>query len=49
MGGKTPSQRMRNVLFILWKQDPEGYKDFNLYYISRMEKFIDALKENIKD
>jgi len=49
MGGKTPSQRMRNVMFILWKQDPEGYKDFNLYYINRMEKFIDALKENIKD
>jgi hypothetical protein len=48
-GGKTPSKRMYNVLFILWKQDNEGYKDFNLYYIARMEKFIEELKNNIKD
>lgn len=46
-GGKTPSKRMYNVLFILWKQDNEGYKDFNLYYIARMEKFIEELKNNI--
>jgi hypothetical protein len=48
-GGKTPSKRMHNVLFILWKQDPEGYKDFNLYYLNKMEKFIEELKQNIKD
>ena len=48
-GGKTPSKRMYNVLFILWKQDNEGYKDFNLYYISKMEQYIDNLKANIKD
>lgn len=47
--GKTPSKRMYNVLFILWKQDNEGYKDFNLYYISKMEKYINSLKENIKN
>lgn len=47
--GKTPSSRMRNVLFILWKQDPEGYKDFALYYQNRMERFIEELKNNIKD
>lgn len=47
--GKTPSNRMRNVLFVLWKQDNEGYKDFALYYQSKMERFIDELKNNIKD
>ena len=48
-GGKTPSKRMHNVLFILWKQDSEGYKDFNLYYLNKMEKFIEELKNNIRD
>lgn len=47
--GKTPSQRMRNVLYLLWKQDNEGYKDFPMYYASRMERFIEELKNNIKD
>ena len=45
--GKTPSQRMRNVLFILWKQDHEGYQEFDYYYKSRMDKFIEGLKNNI--
>lgn len=47
--GKTPSARMRGVLYILWKQDNEGYKDFPMYYVSKMEKFISELKNNIKD
>lgn len=45
--GKTPSQRMRNVLFVLWKQDGEGYKDFPQYYEAKMNKFIEELKNNI--
>lgn len=48
-GGKTPSQRMRNVLYILWKQDAEGYKDFPQYYESKMNTYIESLKQNIKD
>lgn len=47
--GKTPSQRMRAILYLLWKQNNEGYKDFPLYYQSRMEKFLDELKNNIVD
>lgn len=47
--GKTPSARMRSVLYVLWKQNNEGYKDFPVYYLSRMEKFIDELKNNITD
>jgi hypothetical protein len=46
---KTPSKRMRNVLYLLWKQENEGYKDFPLYYASKMERYIDELKANIKD
>lgn len=46
---KSPSQRMRNVLWILWKQDGEGYKDFKLYYDAKMDSYIENLKMNIKD
>lgn len=47
MPGKSPSQRMRNVMFILFKQDPEGYKEFDSYYKAKMESFIENLKNNI--
>lgn len=47
--GKTPSARMRNVLYILWKQDNEGYKDFPMYYEVKMNKYIEDLKLNIRD
>jgi hypothetical protein len=42
--GKSPSQRMRNTLFVLWQQKPEGYEDFNLFYLREMEKMIDHIK-----
>ncbi len=45
--GKRPSERMRNVLWLMWKQDPEGYKDSEMYYRFKMEKFIDELKNNL--
>jgi len=45
---KSPSQRMRSVLFILWKQDNESL-DFNDYYRKHMEKLIDFLKAKIKE
>lgn len=47
MPGKSPSHRMRNVLFILWKQDHEGYSEFDGYYKTKMDKFIEELKNNI--
>lgn len=42
--GKSPSQRMRAVLYRMWEQKPEGYKDFNLFYLHWMDKMIDGLK-----
>lgn len=44
---KSPSQRMRSVLFILWKEDNEGV-DFQEYYRRHMEKLIEFLKGKIK-
>lgn len=45
---KSPSQRMRSVLFILWKQDNEGL-EFLEYYRRHMEKLIEFLKSKIKE
>lgn len=43
-GEKTPSQRLRSVMFVYWKQ--KGKKEsFNDFYRSQMEKWIDQIKE----
>lgn len=44
---KTPSQRLRSTLFVLW--DSEGRPDeFSTYYSHKMEKIIDWLKGKIQ-
>lgn len=47
MPGKTQSQRLRSVLFILYEQANEGYKDFQGYYRAKTEAIIQELKNNI--
>ncbi len=37
---KTPSKRLRGVLYRNWEQTPEGYKTFEDYYRSKMEIVI---------
>lgn len=42
---KTPSQRLRGVLFILWKQEyQDKYGTFNEFYQKTMERIIDQYK-----
>ena len=44
--GKSKSQRLRSVLFILWQQ--EGEKGtFNDFYAERMEKLITQIKDRL--
>ena len=43
--GKTPSERLRAVIFLLWKYRDEWYKDFNLYYHYVMNEIIEAEKK----
>jgi hypothetical protein len=45
--GKTASQRMRNVLFILFKQSNEGHEQFNDYYNHKMNTLIEHFKSKI--
>ena len=42
--GKTPSQRLRAVLYRNWEQNQEGYEDFQLYYNFKIEKIITHYK-----
>ena len=45
---KSPSQRLRAVLYKLWENsDKTTYPEFELYYKGKMERIIDTLKEKI--
>lgn len=45
--GKTQSQRLRAVLYVLFEKNNEGYKDFENFYRTHMDKIIDHLKKKI--
>lgn len=47
ISGKTQSQRIRNVLFLLWKNNNEGFKDFDSFYNSKTEMYIEHLKSKL--
>ncbi len=44
---KTPSRRLRDVLFRLWEKDPEGYTDEREHYIAKMEEIIGHFKKKL--
>ena len=44
---KTPSQRLRAILYKNYEQTPEGYKDFTTYYLYQMEKMCDYFKAKL--
>ena len=49
--GKTASQRLRAVLFVMWKQqieDGESTMTFNEFYASNMERIINLIKDKLK-
>lgn len=41
---KTPAQRLRAVLYLLWKQHNEGFKTDTEHYNYYMEKMIEHVK-----
>lgn len=46
LGSKTPSQRLRGVLFVYWQQlGKQG--DFEDFYRSKVEMLIDIIKEKL--
>ena len=44
---KTPSQRLRNTLYVLWSDKPEGFAEFKEFYKFKMEQIINHLKSKI--
>ena len=44
---KTPSKRLRAVLYRNWEQNKEGYEDFQLYYNFKLEKIITHYKDKL--
>ena len=46
---KSPSQRLRNVLFVFFKQTHKSTDDFELFYKNQMEKFISFIKDKLDD
>lgn len=45
--GKTPSQRLRNILYVKFEQDNKGFKDFQDFYKHNMESFINLIKNDL--
>ena len=48
IGQKTQGQRIRAVLFVLWKQE-NSKEDFEVYYKKQTDKIIDYLKGKIEE
>jgi hypothetical protein len=45
--GKTPSSRLRNVLYVSYEQNNEGYKTFVDFYAAKMETIINHYKSKL--
>lgn len=45
--GKRPSERLRAVLYLNWKDNNEGYPDSESHYRAKMEAIIDTYKSNL--
>jgi len=46
--GKTPSKRLRDVLYVLYTQQPDGYQDFELFYKFKMNQITEHLKSKLQ-
>jgi hypothetical protein len=44
---KSPSKRLRAVLYVLWQQTQPKDSDFEVFYRDRMEKLIDMIKAKL--
>jgi len=44
---KSPSKRLRNVLYIWFNQDSKGFNSFEDFYLYQMEQIINHLKQKL--
>jgi len=45
---KTPSKRIRSVLFRNWQQDNKGFTEFKNFYIFETERIIEHYKSKLE-
>jgi hypothetical protein len=45
--GRTPGQRLRSVIHVLWEQKPEGFKDSETFYRFKMDTIINHYKSKL--
>lgn len=45
---KTPGQRLRASIYVLWEQSGKPGNDFDLFYKQRMESLIDFVKSKLQ-
>jgi hypothetical protein len=45
--GKTPSQRLRAVLYVYWKQHKQKDIEFDIFYLKYMNRTIDRIKDKL--
>jgi hypothetical protein len=46
-GIKTPSQKLRAVLYLVYNNEPEGFTSFETYYAHQMERIINHYKSKL--
>lgn len=46
---KSQSQRLRSVLYVLWKKDSEGFAEFKDFYKFHTDRIINYFKQKIDD
>lgn len=46
---KTPSQRLRGILYRNYEQNSEGYTDFSTYYQAKMDKICTHFKSKLEE
>jgi hypothetical protein len=44
---KSPSQRLRAVMFVVWKEVKGGQGDFESFYRAQVERIIEQYKEKL--
>lgn len=48
LNAKSLSERLRNVLYVWWKQSPKGFKEFSSFYEHFMTQYIDNVKGKLE-
>jgi hypothetical protein len=47
LGAKTPSERLRNTLYVLFKENQKGFQTFDSFYLNHMEEIIKMIKRRL--